>query len=71
MIVKDNKEELQFFDLFSLCLVEGGSIGGIGIGVFSDVLLGGTDGIVRIDIVGVAADVERTEGASSTMFRAN
>lgn len=46
----------------------GGSIGGIGSGVFSDVLLGGTDGIVRIGIDGLPADVDRTEGVSSTKF---
>ena len=70
VIADDIKTAIRgtFSYLFSLCLLVGGSIGGIGIGVFSDVLLGSTDGVVGIDIDGLPADVERTEGASSTAF---
>ena len=70
MITNDIKRATRgaFPYLFSLCLLVGGSIDGIGIGVFSVVLLGGIDGVVRIDIDSLPADVERTEGASSAVF---
>lgn len=37
----------------------GGSIGGIGTGVFSGGLLGGTIGIVLVDIDGLPVEVDR------------
>lgn len=49
----------------------GESIGGKDTAVLNDVLLGGIDGIVRIDIDGLPVDVERTDKVSSTKFRAN
>ena len=59
-------------NLLSLLLF-GGSIGGIITGVRTEVLLGGIKvGVVdRVDIAGPPADVDRTEGACSTKFRAN
>lgn len=47
------------FEYFSLCRLLGGSIGGIGTGVFSEGLLGGTEGVVLIDIDGLPVEVER------------
>lgn len=49
----------------------GGSIGGIGAGVLNGALLGGTNGIALRDIEGLPADVERTDGVSSTKLRPN
>lgn len=53
---------------FSFCLLLGGSIGGIGIKVLSDGLLGGSEGTVWIDMDGRPVDVERADGASSSKF---
>ena len=64
-----NKTKQLLCNLFSLCLLVGGSISGIGIGVLSDGLGGGTDGMVRIDMDGLPVDAERIEEPSSTMFR--
>lgn len=50
----------------------GGSIGGIVIGLRTEVLLGGIK-VVVVDLIdtGLPADVDRTEGARSTKFRPN
>lgn len=59
-------------NLLSLLLF-GGSIGGIVTGVRTEVLLGGikVGAVDRIEIAGLPADVDRTEGACSTKFRPN
>ena len=44
---------------FSLCRLLGGSIAGIGVGVFTEGLLGGTDGTVLVDIDGLPVEVDR------------
>lgn len=46
--------------IFSLCRLLGGSIGGIGTGVFTEGLLGGgMDDIVLVDIEGLPVEVDR------------
>lgn len=49
----------------------GGSIGGIETAVLRDVLLGGTNEAERRVVDDLPADVERTDGVSSIMFRPN
>lgn len=58
--------------LFLSCIISGGSPGGRETAVLNDALFGGTDGTAaRDNIDGPPADVERTDGVSSTKFRAN
>lgn len=54
---KSQRIDFEYF--FSLCRLLGGSIGGIGTGVFTEVLLGGTAGVVLIDIDGLPVEVDR------------
>lgn len=50
---------MDFEYFFSRCRLLGGSIGGIGAGVFTEGLLGGTAGIVLVDIEGLPVEVDR------------
>lgn len=58
---------MDFDYFFSLCWVLGGSIGGIGTGVFSGGLLGGTIGIVLVDIDGLPVEVDRAGWTSNKL----
>lgn len=65
---KQNDSSKRFSNLFSLGLLLGGSIGGIGAGVLREDDLEGTgDGVVRLDIDGLPVDAERTEVSSSIL----
>lgn len=56
--------------LFCLFLSAGGSIGGIGVGVRRDGLIGGTMvDAGRTETDGLPADVDRIAGVCSTKFR--
>lgn len=67
-------EKWKSNNLLSLFLV-GGSSGGIALGAFTDTLLGGIRlgvGVVDlVDIDGLPAEAERTEGTCSTKFLPN